>query len=102
MKQYHISELRNTCKTPKNDESKITSEYRLTLENSKKQLSGRHVAPKYHSDSKKDIQKKIRRLVENRNIKKTLFESSSYHDLYNRDSRMVARQPLPRSLSKSI
>lgn len=78
-------------------------EYRLHLDNSRKDISRQTIQPKFHSDRKKDIQKKIRQLVENRNAKKPpLFDNGSYHELYSRNSKTVAHQAHRRSLRRSI
>lgn len=74
----------------------------MKLQDSRKDLSRQTLQPKFHSDRKKDIQKKIRQLVENRNTKKPLFDNSSYHELYSRNSKTVAHQAHRRSLRKSI
>lgn len=67
MKRHNRSDSKDHAKTP----TKPT-EYSIKLDGSKKDL-GRNLIPSFHTDRKKDIQKKIRQLVENRNPKKAMF-----------------------------
>lgn len=61
LKRQYGSDLKEMTRTPNKDEQ--GGEYRLKLENSRKDLNRQTIQPKFHSDRKKDIQKKIRQLV---------------------------------------